>query len=235
MISTWTKESNIINGLFEIHITVDDSDMHKFRHYCLDKKLKPIMAVSETKSATKSQLMFSKYKNGTTEEVLDKAFSMAADMNKEGISITRIKVESMGSNEGVPKVRSEENKKHSEYFEYHIKIPIDKSEEYMNLKTLIETYSNTIKLLEPNVESVEPAERPIEYCAHNGIKIFLSFNAFKKTIDQLITIRIPGYLGATEAIKIKDDFMSYAKSNGVHTNEGIQFEYCVYDSNLLLD
>lgn len=216
MTSTWTKETNKINGLFEIHITVDASDMHKFRHYCLDKKLKPIMAVSES---SKSQLMFSKYKNGKTTEVLDKAFSMAADMNKEGISITRIKVESMGSNEGVPKLRVEDNKTHSEYFEYHIKIPIDKSEEYINLKNMIETYSSTIKLLEPI----------------DDLKIFLSFNAFKKTIDQLITIRIPGYIGSSEAIKIKDDFMTYAKSNGVHTNEGIQFEYCIYDSNMLLD
>ncbi len=219
MLSTWSEETNKINGLFEIHITVSDSNIHKFRLYCLDKKLKPIMAISENCT---TQLMFSKYKNGTTQEVINKAFVMATEMKKLDLSITRIKVESMGSNDGVPRNRIEKNIKNSEYFEYHIKIPIDKTEEYNHLKNIIDTYSRTNKLLN-------------ETEADNKVEIFLSFNAFKKDPDQLITLRIPGYLGSIEAIKIKDDFMHYIKSNDVHTNEGIQFEYCVYDSNLLLD
>ena len=55
------NNSNLyISGLFEIHITVDEHNMHPFRLYCLDNKLKPIYAISDK---CQPQLMLSKYKN----------------------------------------------------------------------------------------------------------------------------------------------------------------------------
>ena len=62
-----------IEGLFEIHITVSQENMHIFRMYCLDKKVKPINAIAEYEVP---QLMFSKHKNGTTETVIQKAKDM---------------------------------------------------------------------------------------------------------------------------------------------------------------
>src|SRR5574343_1742807 len=121
-----STENLSITGLFEIHITVPDSYIVPFRLYCMNSKYKPIYAISETMMP---QLMLSKYKNRDITDSINKANSLKEELEKIGIPVAGVKVESMGSNKGVPEKEnnlcSEEND-----FEYHIKFPVGSLEEY---------------------------------------------------------------------------------------------------------
>ncbi len=201
-----------ISGLFEIHITVDESFNHAFRLYCLENKLKPIHAISET---FKPQLMLSKYKNSkSVQEAIDKANSIKKDIENLGITVTRVKVESMGSNPGVPKNFQQIPLNDSHYFEWHIKYEVYSMKEYQDLKDSVKSY------------------RPggIDYAT-----IFMSFNNLKKEICPIVTLRVCGILGSIKATEIKDGLVDFIKSRGIHTNEGIQFEFAVYDTNVEMD
>lgn len=201
-----------ISGLFEVHLTVNESNMYKFRLFCFMNNLKPIYAVSEN---MKPQLMLSKYKNSSDiSKVIDKAMEIKNELEKIGVEVIRTKIESMGSNEGVPKYRNEVKYDPSIYFEWHIKFPVRTIVDYKNLKETIESFPNVFHTTS-----------------------FLSFNALKKDgiETSLVTLRVSGHVGSIEAIGIKDEFMNYIKSRGHFTNDGISFEFSVYDDNVLLD
>jgi hypothetical protein len=195
-----------IEGLHEIHITTHPKDLFALRMYCIDNnpQLKPILAVSQ-KGDSPIQPMFSKFKNGTALEVIERANYMATIMQDYGIRVTRVKVESMMHNIGVP---TEENTLCSpdNYFEFHLKIEVANSSEWIKLDKCCSKYN-----------------------AH------LSFNAFKKETVPLVTLRLPGNLGSKKAIEIKNDLMIHLKDNGFHSNSSIQSEFSVYDNNQSLD
>jgi hypothetical protein len=207
-----TDNSNLsISGLFEIHITVDDTHNHKFRLYCLDKKLKPIYAISEI---CKPQLMLSKYKNSQCiQDVIDKANDIAKDLENMGISVTRVKVESMGSNVGVPKCLNDIPRNKSHYFEWHIKYQVYSIKEYDCLK-------NTVMSFEFD---------------KNDAMVFMSFNSLKKEINPIVTLRVSGHIGSVLATGYKDNLIDFIKKHDIHTNDGIQYEFAVYDTNVEMD
>jgi hypothetical protein len=219
--SSFTEENRTglsleITGLFEIHITVEESSMYKFRIFCMQNKLKPIYAIAEN---MKPQLMFSKYKNGTIQETIDKANSLKDSLIANGIKVLRVKVESMGLNKGVPE---KENNlcTSNNYFEYHIKFPVIDSDEYYDLLDIVKSY--IMKLPVNPLNTYSPT-------------VFCSFNSLKKEVVPLVTLRVDGSWGSEIANLCKDDLMSFIKSYNFHTNEGIQFEFAVYDTYKQLD
>lgn len=194
-----------MSGLFDIHITVKVSDVFKLRMYCLDNRIKPLMIVS-SHGDNSIQMMLSKYKNGTEEEVIERANTMAKELqNKYGCEIMRIKVEAMIGNEGVPE-HENDVKNPSKYFEFHIGIPVNSSEEYTRLQNV---------------------------CHSAGA--VLSFNAFKAEFMPIITIRIPGHKGRKNAIEKKNKIMDEIKSHSFHTNDRMHSEFSVYDTNVEFD
>ena len=193
-------------GLFEIHITVSCEDIFKLRMYCLDQKIKSIMAVSGY-GEHPIQPMISKYKNGTAEEVIDKAKNMAMLMkNDYYMTVTRVKVESMMHNRGVPIERNEIWTAKEYYFEFHLKITVSSRSEWTELA---------------------------DSARSKGAR--LSFNTFKHETFLLVTLRLPGVFGSIEAEKKKDELMKYLKTRVFHSNDGIQQEFSVYDTNVHLD
>lgn len=195
----------ITKGLHEIHITVDPRDLFGLRMYCLDNKIKPILAVSEYGECP-IQAMISKFKNGTGDEVIVKAHEMAKEMTEYwGIRVTRIKIESMMHNEGVP---TEENAECTDenYFEFHLKVEVTDKSEWNQLAVV---------------------------CREKGAH--LSFNAFKKETIPLITLRIPGSCGMKKAVDSKDVLMDHIKIKGFFSNSAIQSEFSIYDTNIALD
>lgn len=195
-----------IEGLFEIHITVNIINIFQLRMYCLDNHIKPIMAVSAYGS-NPYQVMISKFKNGYCNDVIKKATDMVSIMERKyKIEIIRVKVESMMHNIGVPKYKNNKWSSDSYYFEYHLKIHVENSEEWYKLADVVKVKG-----------------------AH------LSFNAFKKETIPLITLRLPGNIGSIEANNKKNELMTHLKENGFSSNDGIQQEFSVYDSCYTLD
>ncbi len=64
---------------------------------------------------------------------------------------------------------------------------------------------------------------------------FVSYNHLKKDMIPMLTIRVPGVCGMTEAVRRKDALIERVKAHNMHTNDGIKAEYAVYDDNPELD
>ena len=193
-----------IEGLHEIHITIYPSDIFALRMYCLDYKIKPILAISAY-GDNPIQPMLSKFKNGSSSQVIKRAKEMVETMREDyGILPVRVKVEAMIHNKGVPE--GENSCNNDNYFEFHLKIIVNHSNEWNRLANI---------------------------CSEKGAH--LSFNAFKKETEPLVTLRLPGQIGSIRALQIKDELMVHLKKHGFHSNSSIQSEYSVYDSNIQLD
>jgi hypothetical protein len=196
---------DMIEGLHEIHITVDSSDLFGLRMYCMDTKTKPILAISEYGNHP-IQAMLSKYKSGKALEIISLAKEMAKQMaEKYNIRVLRIKVESMMQNEGVPVLENDE-KDDQFYFEFHLKVSVENSDNWKKIANICKTVN-----------------------AH------LSFNAAKKETIPLITLRLPVSLGSNKAMKRKDDLLQLLRVNNILVHDGIQSEFSVFDSNVELD
>lgn len=207
----------MISGLFEIHVTVDISDLVAFSLYCWEYKYKMMLACSKYGDHPQ-QLMLSSWKNGTEVEAIKNAKTIAEDIKLKGIRVLRTKVEAMTSNKEVPEdtIRFKKGTVYGvdhfytdpsqEYFEYHIKIEIDRPGEYEVL-----------------AKTIEPVG------AH------LSFNGLnREKVVPIITLRVYNK-GKNEADEIKDKMFDLLRQAGFITHEQIQKEYSVYDDNPELD
>jgi len=197
-----TIKTNAI-GLHEIHITVNPTQIFTLRWFCKQHKMKPILA-STAYGNHPNQLMISKYKNGSSKEAIEKAYSIAKDMEVAGLEILRVKVEAMVHNKGCP-TGDVIPKNPEEYFEFHIKILVDSWDEYQQLSHVATRYS-----------------------AH------LSFNAFKRELEPLVTLRVFN-CSYIEAMNKKAELIEAIQGVGFTTNFEIHQEFSVYDSNQKLD
>ena len=207
-----------INGLFEIHITVDkNDDYYKLWSYTFNKKdFKLILAVSDI-GVHKEQFMISKWKNGTVSEAIDKANKIAKDMIVHGIKVERVKVESMAHNPGVPDSDEDFNKIKENfvvgkpYFEFHAKIDI---------------MSNT---LEDSIYWCN--ERHKSYSSE--IHLAISANICGSG-SPLLTIRIYDH-GRNYSIRVKNEILDNLKKDGYKVIGNIQQEFSIYDTNDNMD
>ena len=215
----------MITGLFEIHITVDYSDggfYNLFNYVSKNDGMKLILAVAK-EGDHRDQYMISKFKNGTEQEVIDRALQIKEEMIKENIEVLRIKVESMAFNEKVP-VTDEDYKEFIKverigkpYFEFHAKI---KTENIQKLEEIIISLREILKRWKEN-----------ETCKSTFMA--LSFNLCGSKIP-LLTIRVYNN-GRHTSIRIKDFILEYLKKQDYHIVDAIQQEFSVYDTNDSLD
>lgn len=197
------------SGLYEIHISVAPHDICGLRLFCLDNKIKPILAAASS-GVNKNQLMISRWKHGSREDVIARAEELAASMRAAGIEVHRVKVEAMAHNPGVPRepdVINYPREDRSKYFEFHIKYAVGSSAEYRALE-----------------------RHARQFAADSGQKCAVSFSAFKETISALCTLRTHASIGADAAERHKDDLIALLKRNGIHTTAEIAKEFSVYDT-----
>ncbi len=116
----------MISGLFEIHITVSENELHRFKLYTLDNNYKFIYIIG----SNGNQLMLSKYLHSTYDNCINEAKKISLDLIIKKFNVIRIKVEVVGS------IVSPEFDKLPGYFEYHIKYPCKNSKEYEKLEQL---------------------------------------------------------------------------------------------------
>ncbi|AEA07192.1 putative ankyrin repeat-containing protein [Lausannevirus] len=207
-----------IKGLFEIHITVKNSNVPKLKIFCEKNNIKAIFACSGKGSDdTNSQVMISKWKRGVSCDVISTANELAKKMADFGLDILRVKVEAMQCNEGVP-ITKEESQKcvRGCYFEFHLKYPLKETDDGM-----------------------EPLERASKQVASQifsecNFGVGVSMNIFSAKTHPLLTLRITDSW-KEEADRIKDELLNGLKKLGYKSNSGIQQEWAFYDTNPSLD
>lgn len=212
----------MINGLFEIHITVDHTSKgfyNLFNYVAKNDGMKLILAVAKDGDHP-TQYMISKFKNGTEKEVIDRALQIKEEMIKENIEVLRVKVESMAFNDKVPVtdedyVKYYTNKVGRPYFEFHAKIKTE------NIQKLEEDISSLKIILKDN------------FITRFSTFIALSYNLCGSKIP-LLTIRVYNK-GRLSSIKIKDFILDHLKKQNYHIIDAIQQEFSVYDTNDSLD
>lgn len=232
-----------INGLFEIHITVDQSQgLFNLWKYTYNKKdFKLILAVAEN-GEQKEQYMISKWKNGTYSEVIQKAKNIAIDMKQNDILVSRIKVESMAHNNGVPETEEqytefmqERANQHNSvyicgrpYFEYHAKIDLKDN----NIDDLTKWCNEKIELCN-NIKMYPYSGYYQGHAIKSGTYVAYSFNLCGSKTP-LLTIRVYDH-GRAHAIEQKNIILDDLKNKGFKIIGDIQQEFSIYDDNENMD
>ena len=125
-----------ITGLFELHLIIETTPFSEATlfSFCVDKRNdKRLILVRPTCAQTfygkyPRQPMLTAMFNGNEEEAVAMARSLAVEMCSAGMTVTRVKVEAMASNIGVPTQDAS-----CRYFEFHFKVPIASSTEWKRL------------------------------------------------------------------------------------------------------
>eukprot|EP00004_Rigifila_ramosa_P008765 TRINITY_DN2010_c0_g1_i1.p2 TRINITY_DN2010_c0_g1~~TRINITY_DN2010_c0_g1_i1.p2 ORF type:complete len:209 (+),score=36.00 TRINITY_DN2010_c0_g1_i1:26-628(+) len=115
-----------ISGLFEIHITTHRAnDVEAFRAACAALALKPVL-IQLPAGEHATQLMTSSYVSGSLDKAAAQARQQADALQAAGFPASRVKVEAMISNAGVPDTAADAQASIAEsagrYFEFHLKI-----------------------------------------------------------------------------------------------------------------
>ncbi|AHC54965.1 putative ankyrin repeat-containing protein [Tunisvirus fontaine2] len=207
-----------IKGLFEIHVTVKNTDIPKLKIFCERNDLKAIFACSgKGNDDNNSQAMISKWKKGVSCDVVSTANELSEKMTEFGLSVLRVKVEAMQSNEGVPNTKEESEKCiRGCYFEFHLKYPLKSTDDGM------EELSDAAKVVSSRISS------PCDF----GVGV--SMNIFSAKNHPLLTLRVTDSW-KEEALRIKDELLDGLKEFGYKSNNGIQQEWAFYDTNKSLD
>lgn len=198
-----------MEGLFEIHVSVDTKDIMLFRLWALDNDVKAIGIIGDV-----PELTFSKYTNGTHEKAHNKAMSLARNLTLSGIRVVRVRVEAVLSNQNPMIDAYTENKKNT-YFEFHIKYHIINSKDYYQLDKIAKDFTNEYK--------------------QSGVYVFMGFNSFKKNIEPIVTLRVPARYKTSGSFGYKDLLMTILKKHGFRTNEEIHREYVFVDEEYNVD
>lgn len=216
------KHLNKIDGVFEIHITVDPENNYvKLMKYVnkMNKttNMKIVFAVSNVKN---NQLMISHFTRKDDEkEVIQIAKHFENQMTTYGLKVVRVKIECHNTikmpltkidYDNIYKYLSNkyENCCGKPYFEFHIKIGNNiNNEQYLEtLEDDIKSYSN----------------------------VAISYNIYSNNCKPLLTIRIYDN-GYQYAQKYKDKILNDMKSKGYVFDDKIQSEFSIYDTNESLD
>jgi len=220
---TTNREIGEINGVFEIHITVDHTqgfmkliDFSNNYEKMGCGSMKVLFAVSHENN---NQYMISHFtRKQTSVDAIIKANKIAEEMKESGIIVKRVKVEAIVSagTQGIP-LNKEEYKimcgKISEvklqytickpYFEFHVKVNHD-DELIFKLRSLFPLLKE--------------------------IQIAISCNIMSRSgMKPLLTLRMYD-MGLVEAQNYKDLILNTCKNNGYILADQIQEEFSIYDS-----
>jgi hypothetical protein len=112
-------------GTFESHVTVaaDDLDQRaRFRAACADLCVKCVL-IELPAGVTRSQPMTSTYHRGDLAEVVAEVAALASALRERGFPPTRVKLEAVITNAGVPQTDEEAMAfPAGNYFEFHVKV-----------------------------------------------------------------------------------------------------------------
>eukprot|EP00004_Rigifila_ramosa_P008766 TRINITY_DN2010_c0_g1_i2.p2 TRINITY_DN2010_c0_g1~~TRINITY_DN2010_c0_g1_i2.p2 ORF type:complete len:224 (+),score=53.25 TRINITY_DN2010_c0_g1_i2:26-673(+) len=204
-----------ISGLFEIHITTHRAnDVEAFRAACAALALKPVL-IQLPAGEHATQLMTSSYVSGSLDKAAAQARQQADALQAAGFPASRVKVEAMISNAGVPDTAADAQASIAEsagrYFEFHLKI----------------------------------AMRPGDYDAVNAVchehGARLARNAFKQHTDTEVvfisTLRVGSLSGRQAALAALEALRKALTEAGSGKWEVLsaEREYVVMDSNIGLD
>jgi hypothetical protein len=199
------------SGTFESHVTVraeSPERVKRFRELCRESNLKCIL-IKLARGRYHSQPMTATHHQGSLDDVIAEAQSIAQHLGSNGFEVTRVKVEADPTTSGVPRTDEEAARlAAANYFEFHLLVTLKRLSELPRLSVL---------------------------CAdHNA---HLSMNAFKQAAgeetERFITMRLKGMGGARASI-LFDNLAGAIELAGYRTSRRVQ-EYVVYDTNLTLD
>ncbi len=197
-------------GTFEAHITVavTNEQRAQFRDTCRELHVKPVM-IELPAGRSPSQPMTGSYHRGSAPEAASEVATLARNLRERGYAITRVKLEAVATNDGVPDSDRDANTFPRDcYFEFHLKL-----------------------LLDPNANTV-PLE---ELCAQLGAR--LSRNAFKQRADgrseRFVTARVY-HAGRRTAFAKADTLLAALTNAGYHIANQVR-EYSLFDSHANLD
>jgi hypothetical protein len=198
-------------GDFETHITVglnDLEDLNRLRQWSANHGLKCLHIVLE-RGTTRSQPMLTRHGSGTLMNQVEISNALCQALNAEGFSVTRIKIEAGLGNHDVPQSNLEaQTHPLEQYFEHHLKILLDCSQEVTPLVVVVEQHSahlsrNVLHTRQDNYE------------------------------ERFITQRCMA-VGREEAQQQLQSLVDAIISSGYSIHE-IQQEFVVYDNNFKLD
>jgi NTP pyrophosphatase (non-canonical NTP hydrolase) len=223
---------------FEIHITVDGSEMidpilfdrkkfdiDYFKRVCKDIGVKPIVLDLETNSDIIKDTMTSSKFFGDNRSVYDESQRIVNSLEESGFEVLRTKIETVPWHSKAPKnLKIGEIIPDNCYFESHIGISIFKSQKEI-LDKFVEREFNSEMLGDfLNIKIKE----------FGSLK--LSSNFFKKSEDKfinIITFRSSkvGYTTFKEIVELIKKTMNL----GGFDYEKVEIEFCIYDTNLSHD
>lgn len=204
----------MIKGLFEIHVTVDHTGptaLHDLVTFTLPRVDVKRTAAINPRGDWPNQYMITKWSHGTEAEVTARALHLADEVRAHGLSIKRIKVESVASNDGVREVCAT---RPGTYFEFHGKIALQ-GHTYGHLSA-----------------DVLFAARDLDA---RRTAFGISFNLTGHTGAPIVDLQVDADGGRDHAMAQKDALIDGLKLFGYDIIGTLQSEYVVYDTNKDLD
>jgi hypothetical protein len=198
-------------GTFEAHVTVDAADLDEranFQAACAELGVKCVL-IELPHGQTRSQPMTSTYHRGDLAAVVEEVAGVSIDLRRRGFSVTRLKLEAVVTNTGVP-VTDEEARAFppGNYFEFHVKVLLPPGADLAPLRALCQ-----------------------EHGAH------LSSNALKEVqagrSERFVTLRVYG-VGREAATARFEALVARLREGGYGLSNTLR-EYTIYDSNIAVD
>jgi hypothetical protein len=138
MLAVLTPERDLIErlrglscrGTFEAHVTVEAPDAatrERFRELCAALGAKCVL-IELPEGVTRSQPMTATYHRGEVAAVSEEVAALSQAVRDAGFDVTRVKLEAVASNDGLPETDEEAAAFPEEnYFEFHVKalLPTD--------------------------------------------------------------------------------------------------------------
>ena len=195
-------------GTFEAHVTITAGlELERFRATCTALGVKCIW-IELPQGATPSQPMTSSYHRGDLADVIREVAALAVAVRQAGFEITRVKLEAVTTNEGIP--ASDEDAARfpaGNYFEFHAKVMLSVGADLAPLSALC-----------------------IAHQSH------LSSNAFKSDdqgVERFVTMRAYA-VGRSNAERAFDVLLADLDGAGYTVTNRLR-EYTIYDSNSRVD
>lgn len=225
LISSSETPENSVNGIFEIHLTIDDPEQQEdgFLQFCKENKCKAIRIETHHSDAEKSlqfpvQLMLAKFCSGSFPEAKLIAQKLSQELQKSGMSVIRHKIEALASNQNLPTMDKDvKNLQFNprNYFEFHAKLHVHTA-------------------LTPGV-SYQVLDHSLDTPLVNVLKkhrAVLSVNAYRRDQNMFTRLATLRYFNTSKnsATQLADAFLQDLADIGVEV-ESMEREYALYDDN----
>jgi hypothetical protein len=199
------------SGTFEAHVTVTADDLaerERFRAACAELGVKCVL-IELPQGESRSQPMTSTYHRGELPEVVREVAGLAAALRGRGFAVSRVKLEAVITNAGVPRTDDEARRfPAANYFEFHVKATLPPGADLAPLRAL---------------------------CRAHGAH--LSRNALERDEEgasrRFVTMRVYG-VGRQRAEEHFDALYQALQEAGYALSNKLR-EYTIFDSNAAVD